>query len=154
MRPRKMKMKMVTVTSVLAAFLAACGTGTTDVTDAAATGTEQTSEAEQAEISEALDEVVAACGDRDRDRLQDRLADDLHDQVRDRDRDRLFAAEGTTIELLSRTVEIDGDTATVTTVIAVTRDDETSEVERTWVFERTEDGTWVLTEVPDCLFER
>lgn len=137
---------------LLAAGLMACGE-TTDTDDTSTPVDETVSPvAADAEVLEALDDVIAACSDRDRDRLRDTLDPDLGDQVRDRDRDRLFADDDVTFDLVSRTVEVDGDTATVTAVFDVTDDGETTQVERVWVFERTDDGTWVLTDVPDCLF--
>lgn len=125
--------------------LAACDTTDPDsdtATPAAATADEDA-------VLDTVDDVVIACQDQDRDRLRNALAEDAQDRIRDRDR--LFA-EDATIEVISRTVEVDGDTATVTVVLEVTRDGEATEVERVWVLERTDDGTWLLTDVPDCLF--
>lgn len=130
----------------LALGAAACGDA-----DEAAPSEPAAPAAATEEATDAVDDVLAACQDRDRDRLRDRLDDELADEVRDRDRDRLFAADDVTIELVSRTVEVDGDTATVTATFDVTRDGETTQVERVWVLELADDGTWVLTEVPDCI---
>lgn len=112
---------------------------------------DETSDPEEAAVVEAVDDVSAACGQRDRERLQARSADPVRDRLRDRDRNMLFGPdEDATLTLLSRTVSIDGDTATVTVVHELTIDGTTTEVERTWVFERTADGDWVLAELPDC----
>lgn len=143
--------------AALALTLSACGTDTATTDDAAATpsvaGATTERSDDEAAIAAALDDITMACQDADRDRLRDHVADELHEPLRDRDRDQLFHTDtDATITLLSRTIEVDGDTATVTTVHEVTIDGETTEVERTWEFERTDDGTWVLTELPDCPF--
>ena len=146
---------------LLGLLLVGCGTDTTEADDPSAASEtadedvadgsgDETDQADEADVVAAAEDVLAACQDRDLDRLRDRMGDG-GDQLRDQDRDRLWADDDAEFELLSTSVESDGDTATVTAVVEVTVDGETTEVERVWVFERDEDGEWVLTEVPDCL---
>lgn len=66
------------------------------------------------------------------------------------DRDPLFSPVDE-LDVANREITIDGDTATVTVTLDVTIDGETSQVDRVWTYERV-DGTWVLLEVPDCIF--
>jgi hypothetical protein len=113
---------------------------------------DETLDPEEAAVVAAVEDVSTACGDRDRERLQDRSADLVRDRLRDRDRVMLFGSDDATLTLLSRTVSVDEDTATATVVHELTIDGTTTEVERTWVFERTADGDWVLAELPDCPF--
>lgn len=115
---------------------------------ASATGAEE-------DVSEAADDVFSAIRDMQRDRLRDLTGQALRDRARDQDYDHLMECvpENAAIELISREVEISGDTAAVTVTFEVTRDGETYEVERVWEFERSEDGTWLLTEFPDCPFD-
>jgi hypothetical protein len=148
----------VLVTVALAA--AACGDDDdeAEVTDTPivttpATGT--TAPADESALNEAVDEVLAALQQRDRDRLRDLSGGQLRDQARDQDFERLLQCvpDDAEIDFISRDVEIDGSNATVTITFEVTQDGETTEVERVWEFELSEDGsTWLLMEFPDCPF--
>lgn len=105
-------------------------------------------------LDDAIDEVVLSLRNQDRDRLRDGTGDRLRDRIQDRDLDRLMACmpERADIDIVAREVAIDGDLATVTITFAITVDGESSEVERTWIFEQAADGAWVLAELPTCPF--
>jgi hypothetical protein len=150
---------------VLIAFVAfafsACGDDDDDVAGSpTATQVEtgsQTASATDAEeqVSEAVDDVFVAIRDTQRDRLRDLTGEGLRDRARDQDFDRLMECvpDDAEIELISREVQVSGDTATVIVTFEITQDGEASEVERIWEFERADDGTWLLTEFPECPFD-
>lgn len=144
------RLLVVLATLLTLAMVASACSDDDDTTDA----TEQTADngadsaADEVALSDSADELVAACGAQDRDRLRDLGGAGVRDRIRDRDP--LFSAvdELTTVD---RRIDIDGDTATVTVTLDVTIDGATSEVDRVWTYERV-DGEWVLSDVPDCLF--
>lgn len=144
------RLLVVPATLLTLAMVASACSDDDDTTDA----TEQTADngadsaADEVALSDSADELVAACGAQDRDRLRDLGGAGVRDRIRDRDP--LFSAvdELTTVD---RRIDIDGDTATVTVTLDVTIDGATSEVDRVWTYERV-DGEWVLSDVPDCLF--
>lgn len=83
----------------------------------------------------------------------DHVASHDHAHLQQQDVTRLMTCvlDGTRVEPVSRTMTIDGDMATVVVTFSVTAADGTvSTVTRTWVFERDDDGTWLLIDVPDC----
>lgn len=144
---------------------AACGDDDDDTTtdtpaatspaEASPTATASATGDDAAAVGEAADEVLSAIRDQDRDRIHDLTGDQLRQRIQDQDFDQLATClpDGASIEMLSRTVETDGDSATVTVTLQVTDDSGTSQVERVWEFERQDDGTWALTELPDCPFQ-
>ncbi len=123
--------------------------GSVAVTVASVAGVASTvTTGEEAAVSAAVDDLAVACGAQDRDRLRDLSGDGVRDRVRDQDQ--LFT-EVEELTVIDREISITGDTATVTAMVEVTVDGDTSQVERVWTFERV-DGVWLLSEVPDCLF--
>ena len=60
-------------------------------------------------------------------------------------------ARATDVRLESRTpADIEGDRATVDVRLEVRRDGEVETVERSWELERSADGVWRFSELPDC----
>lgn len=110
-------------------------------------GSDESSD-DEAALEAAADELVVVCADQDRDRLRDLSGDGTKDRVRDRDP--LFSVVDD-LSVVDRVVSIDGDTATVTVTLEVTIDGEATQVDRVWTYGKV-DGTWVLADVPDCLF--
>jgi hypothetical protein len=101
--------------------------------------------------------VTQAIQQRDRDRLQDVLGDQARERARDQDFQRLrdCVPDGATMTLLNRTVSITGDTATVTVTLQMpTFDGQTMTEDRVWTFQQQPNGTWKLTEFPDCPFQQ
>ena len=59
--------------------------------------------------------------------------------------------EGATIDSVTRDVQVDGTTKTVTATFHLTlADGTTSDVQRVHVYTQQADGTWLLTSAPDC----
>ncbi|HET9017544.1 MAG TPA: hypothetical protein VFN57_18230 [Thermomicrobiaceae bacterium] len=59
--------------------------------------------------------------------------------------------DGATIDSVTRDVQVDGSTKTVTVTFHLTlADGTTSDVQRVHVFTLQSDGTWLLTSAPDC----
>ena len=129
--------------------------GTAAPTVTRPSGTAQPTD-DSAAVSAAVDEVLVAIQERDRDRLHDLSGDQLRDRTRDADRDHVVNClpEGASVQIVSRDVTITGDTATVTVTFEVTTaDGATQTVERVWTFARQPDGTWRLAEMPECPFQ-
>lgn len=108
-------------------------------------------------VERAADQVMQAIRDRDRDHLHDMTGHHLRDRMHDQDFDQMMQCipDGATVDVLARVVEIDNGTATVThTMQLTTADGQVTEIERTWIFEQADDGTWLLSERPDCPFQQ
>ncbi|MEX0785127.1 MAG: hypothetical protein WD939_00675 [Dehalococcoidia bacterium] len=60
-------------------------------------------------------------------------------------------ARGDDVQLLRQSVpnELDGQVE-VTVLLRIQRDSGIEDEERTWELERTEEGIWLFTELPDC----
>lgn len=90
--------------------------------------------------------AVLACREQDGELLRALTAG----PVTDEELQALFD-RGTLLRLVSQTVpEAPGDGTSITVRLEVSRDGATETVERDWALERSEDGVWRLTELPDC----
>jgi hypothetical protein len=128
-------------------------TSATVVAGTATAVTTQTTDATAA-VDE-FDSYVAQLQQRDRDRLRDLTGDQLRQRIRDQDLDRLASCvpAGATVTVVSRSVQVSGDTATVTATLKLTLADGTSsEAQHVVTFVRQADGTWKLSEIPSCPF--
>ena len=164
-------LRMFAMALILSLVFVACGDDEDDaaeatITPVAATASptepgsgagEPTASADnQAAVEETADELLLAMQDRDHDRMRDFSGDRLKERSHDQDFEHLATCmpEGASIQVVDRTVDIDNGTATVTqTLELTTADGTTTEAERVWTFERADDGTWVLSEMPECPFQ-
>jgi ketosteroid isomerase-like protein len=129
--------------------------GTAAPTVTSPSGTAQPTD-DTAAVNAAVDDVLVAIRQHDRDRLHDLSGDRLRDRTHDADREHVVNClpEGASVQIVSRDVTITGDTATVTVTFEVTTaDGATQTVERVWTFARQPDGTWRLAELPECPFQ-
>ena len=156
---------------ILTLVFVACGDDDDDAAEATATpvaatasptesgssaGEPTASADDQAAVEETADEFLLAMQDRDRDRMHDFSGDRLKERSQDQDFEHLAMCmpEGASMQVVDRTVDIDDATATVTQALELTAaDGTTTEVERVWTFERADDGTWELSEMPECPFQ-
>jgi|GEM_PF-3935407 predicted lipid-binding transport protein (Tim44 family) len=98
-------------------------------------------------IHEAVEDVLGACQDQDRDRLRDRTGDRDRDRLRDGSCDAV--ADGSDVSVTEEDIAIEGDEATVTLRLRVrSRDGEVYELGDTWRFRRSDESGWVLSELP------
>ncbi len=116
---------------------------------AASCGGSDSATVDETALLNAVDELVAACNDRDHGRLQDLAGVGTQDRIRGQDN--MFNDDVENVTVLDREVSIDGDSGVVKVMLEVTIDGETSEAERVWEYEKV-DGVWVLSAVPDCTF--
>ena len=98
-------------------------------------------------IHQAMEDVLGACQDQDRDRLRDRTGEQDRDRLRDGSCDAV--ADGSEVSVVEEDIAVDGDEATVTLRLRVrSRDGETYELGDTWRFRWSDEAGWVLSELP------
>ncbi len=144
--------------AIVALAAAACGGGGEEEGDNAEQTPTTTATLSQDEVTLDLtvDAVFLFIRQRQRDRLRDLLGEELRQRVEEADLERLANCipEGAVVQVASKELKVSADTATVKWTFLVTKADGSSdEVKRTWKFERRADGTWALSELPECPYD-
>lgn len=147
-----MNARLVLANALAAALLlTACG-GSSDGSDAtpATTPSVQTSPVvvpDVAELRGMANELIDAIKASDRDRIRDMASGN-----QDTEADALAACvrEGQEVDILVEEVFISGDEASVEVLWHVTGSGRSDVGQRTWQYERQGDGSWALSELPEC----
>ena len=93
-----------------------------------------------------VENAIQACREKDGARLRSFVAGPVSE-----DELQALLRRGTDVRLVSRTPPVvDDGRATVTVRLALQRDGESENVERTWALERGDDGVWRFTTLPEC----
>jgi glutathione synthase/RimK-type ligase-like ATP-grasp enzyme len=138
--------------ALLVALTGACGGDDTAISLPSPTTT--LAAQDDAAIKGAVATVAAAIQERSADQIRVLLTADAAAKLKDADLQRAASCipEGDTMQVQSQTIKPVRDGAQVDVSFAISRKGTPRDIKRTWRFQRQADGSWLLSERPECPF--